>query len=136
LFQILFGKKEGPKPPRFKVTEQKTTKVELIHAMMNNHFKEINKSFENQLSLLQEKNYEECLQKIQLFDGKEQSELTALIISKNSLLIIKTNISCPNKISLINLNKTFIIQTNSIEEGFIYHYTDNSLIISFFTNLF
>ena len=120
-------------PPMFFTKEPKTTKVELINSMMHHHFYEINKTFENQLSLISEKNYSECLQKVQIFNENEQNELTALVISKNSLLIMKSNIYCPNKISLINLNKTFIIETNSIEEGFIYDRIDNALIISFFT---
>ena len=117
--------------------EPKTTKVKLIRDIMYYHYKGNNNiTCENQLSLVEENKYSDFMLKIILYDeNKKKNKLDDIIISKNSILI-STKSEPPNKIDILNFKKTFTLQTNSIEEGFIYNYIENNLIISFFSNLF
>ena len=120
------------------IPEPDTSKVELISKLISNTFEDNKDKFENQLSLIKEDEIPNIIQKIKIYFGNETKELDSIIISKNSLLFdISWNDGLtPKKIDILGLNKSYLIKTNSTEEGFIYIIINKILFISFFSNLF
>ena len=106
--------------------------------MISNTFEDNNDKFENQLSLITEDEIPNIIQKIKIYFGNETKELNSIIISKNSLLIYlsSNDFFSPEKIDILGLNKSYLIKTNLIEEGFVYIIIKKMLLISFFSNLF
>ena len=102
--------------------------------MISNTFEDNKDKFENQLSLITEDEIPNIIQKIKIYFGNKTNELNSIIISKNCLLfdISWNDYLTPEKIDILGLNKSYLIKTNLIEEGFVYIIIKKMLFISFF----
>jgi len=137
LFGFVIKEKSQKSPSGIKKQaseEPKANKIELISKLINNHYIDSNKIFDDQESITKEENLSNVFLKIKMHSDKEAKTINSVIISKNTLLI-NTN-ETPNKVDILSLKKSFYNKTEKKEEGFISIIVGDLLFISFFVNLF